>query len=375
MYLERLELTDFRNYETLRLDCERRLGILVGQNAQGKTNVLEAVLLLALGRSPRTSRDSELVRWGCQSAVVRGEVRRAAREPVIVSVGLRADGSKQVKVDGEPRRRLADAVGEINVVLFGPEGLKLVSGGPGERRAYLNGCLGQTSRAYLDALAAYKGILRQRNGLLRQAQHRPIDVELLGAYDDQFAAAAASLMVHRGAQVKLLADEAARVHEGLSGGREALAVTYQPSVRCPLDSESEVTQAVGEKLIARRDEALRRGVTTLGPHRDDLEVSLDGREARTFGSQGQQRTAALALKIAELRVVAEAIGEPPLLLLDDVLSELDPLRRAAVMALVDEADQVLVTCADAELFDSALRSEAQIWQVRGGTMVPWAEAE
>lgn len=368
MYLSRLELTDFRNYESLRLDCERQLGILVGQNAQGKTNVLEAVLLLALGRSPRTSRDAELVRWGCQEAIVRGEVRRTAREPVTVSVGLRADGSKQVKVDGEPRRRLADAVGEINVVLFGPEGLRLVSGGPSERRGYLNGCLGQTSRAYLEALASYKGVLRQRNGLLRQAQQRPVDPELLAAYDDQFAAAAARLMVHRAQQVTLLAAEAARVHEGLSGGREQLQLRYDPSVRCPLTDEAEVAAAVVERLVARQDESLRRGVTLLGPHRDDLDVALDGREARTYASQGQQRTAALSLKIAELRVVAQAIGEPPLLLLDDVLSELDPLRRAAVMALVDEADQVLVTCADAELFSRELRDSAEIWQVRAGTV-------
>jgi len=374
MYLERLELTDFRNYESLHLACDQRLGILVGQNAQGKTNVLEAVLLLALGRSPRTSRDAELVRWGCQEAIVRGEVRRTARAPVTVSVGLRSDGSKQVKVDGEARRRLVDAVGEINVVLFGPEGLKLVSGGPSERRAYLNGCLGQTSRVYLDALASYKGILRQRNSLLRQAQQRPVDHDLLGAYDDQFAAASARLMVHRAKQVALLAAEAARVHEGLSGGRETLAVKYEPSVRCPLESEDEVAEAVAERLIARLDESIRRGVTPLGPHRDDLDVTLDGREARTYGSQGQQRTAALSLKIAELRVVAQAIGEPPLLLLDDVLSELDPLRRAAVMALVDEADQVLVTCADPDLFHSERRATAQVWHVRAGHVSLWAEA-
>jgi DNA replication and repair protein RecF len=181
-------------------------------------------------------------------------------------------------------------------------------------------------------------------------------------------------MVHRAKQVALLAAEAARVHEGLSGGRETLAVKYEPSVRCPLEPEDEVAEAVAERLIARLDESIRRGVTPLGPHRDDLDVTLDGREARTYGSQGQQRTAALSLKIAELRVVAQAIGEPPLLLLDDVLSELDPLRRAAVMALVDEADQVLVTCADPDLFHSERRATAQVWHVRAGHVSLWAEA-
>lgn len=300
MVLSRLDLTDFRNYPTLRLEPDRPLGILVGQNAQGKTSVLEAVLLLALGRSPRTSRDAELVRWGCQEAIIRGEVTRQARDPVTVSVALRSDGSKQIKVDGEARRRLAEAVGEVNVVLFGPEGLRLVSGGPGERRSWLNSCLGQTSRAYLDALASYKGALRQRNGLLRQAVgRRTPDPALLGAWDEQLAGSAAQLMVQRARQVDRLATEAAAIHDGLSGGRERLTVRYQPHIPGPLETEAQAAESVRDQLMVRRDESVRRGLTPCGPHRDDLDIRLDDRPARTYGSQGQQRTAALALKIAE----------------------------------------------------------------------------
>ena len=366
MFLERLELTDFRNYESLRLDFQAPLALFVGRNAQGKTNILEAVLLLALARSPRTARDGELVRWGCSTAVVRGEVRRTQRPPVAVSVGLAATGQKTVKVDGVARRRLVDALGEVNVVMFGPDDLRLVSGGPGERRAFLNTCLGQISHRYLGALATYRNVLRQRNALLRAGRQRGVDPVLREAYDEQLAAAAAVLMQERAWRVAELEREAAAVHHDLAGGGERLAARYEPNVPWP-DSADEATLAgaLREVLASRRAEEQRRGVTVAGPHRDELVLTINGAAAKVYGSQGQQRTAALALKIAELRVVAAAVGEPPLLLLDDVLSELDARRRAAVLELVGEADQVLLSGADEQLV-SAGPHQAEIYHVRAG---------
>lgn len=367
MFLRRLDLTDFRNYESLRLELDRPLTVFVGRNAQGKTNILEAVLLLALTRSPRTSRDGEMVRHECQEAVVRGEIDRRRREPVSVSIGLRADGAKTVKIDGQTVRKLTEAVGQVNVVLFGPEELRLVSGGPDLRRGYLNACLGQTSPRYLDALGDYRTVLRQRNSLLRRARESDLDPELLLAYDDRLAADAAVLMGHRIAAVARLEEQARAVHDRLSGHGERLSLAYRPSVPLPAEEgEPALAAAVAQWLIARRSEELRRGVTVVGPHRDDLAIAIDGGEARTYGSQGQQRTAALALKMAELRLVAEAIGEPPLLLLDDVLSELDGHRRAAVMELVDEADQVLVTCAESGAFPERVLAGAAVYRVEAG---------
>ncbi len=371
MYLERLELRDFRNYETLRLDLAAPLTLFCGANGQGKTNILEAVLLLALSRSPRTTRDGDLIRWGATEAVVRGEVRRAARQPVAVAVGLHRSGGKTLRVDGQPRRRLIEVIGEVNAVLFGPDGLRLVSGGPSERRAFLNGCLGQTSRRYLAALANYRAVLRQRNALLKSGLSGRLDEDLLLAFDDRLASEAAVLIADRAARVADLARHAAAMHHRLSGAVEALDVAYEPDVPLPPEaSEAALAEAVRARLLQRRAMERRRGVTLCGPHRDDLAVRLNGTDARTFGSQGQQRTAALALKMAELRVVAEAIGEPPLLLLDDVLSELDDQRRVAVLQLVEEADQVLVTAAQLEPFGPRLQQRAEVYHVSGGRLMP-----
>lgn len=370
MFVERLELADFRNYEALELAFEAPLGLFAGANAQGKTNLLEALALLAGGRSPRTSRDGELVRHGAAEAVLRADVRRRAREPVSLAVSLRPDGGKTIKVGGL-RRRPAELIGELAVVLFLPEHLSLVSGGPEGRRAYLNAGLGQTSARYLSALGTYRQLLRQRNGLLRQLERRGLDEALLLAHDDGLAAAAAVLMCARRERIADLAREAGEVHGRLAGGAETLRLSYDPNV--PLaagDDEAAVAATVAEHLIAARGAELRRGVTLVGPHRDDLRLEIGARPARQFASQGQQRTAALALKIAELRCVAAALGEPPVLLLDDVMSELDAARRREVMALVDEADQVLITCSDERLFDPELLARAELRRVAAGTVSP-----
>ncbi|MBI2300214.1 MAG: DNA replication/repair protein RecF [Armatimonadetes bacterium] len=374
MFLERLELTDFRNYESLDLEFSAPLCILFGSNAQGKTNILEAVLMLALARSPRCARDGEMVRWGADEAAVRGEFRRRQRDPVSLGLSLRPDGSKRIKVDGIARRRVIDAVGEVNAVLFGPDELRLVSGSPSERRGFLNTCLGQTSPRYLDALAGYRAGLRQRNGLLRRAAGRRLDEDLLTTYDEQLAGHAAVLMAARIARIAQLTGEADQVHRRLAGGRESLAAEYEPSVPLPAaGDEAALAAAVVGRLRERREAELARGVTLCGPHRDDLRVTIDGRDARTFASQGQQRTAALALKIAELRVVRQAIGEPPLLLLDDVMSELDDLRRAEVLSLTDEAEQVFITCSQQSTFSEAILRRAAVYRVTAGRVEPVVE--
>ena len=373
MVLARLELTEFRNYESLRLDLPAPLCLFTGDNAQGKTNILEAILLLAYGRSPRTTRDGEVVRWNAREAVVRAEVDRRVRSPVSISLSLQRNGSKRIKVDGVPRKRVVDAVGEVNAVLFGPDQLELVGGAPSQRRRFLNTCLGQTSPKYLGALAGYRNVLRQRNTLLRDAGGREPDPDLLLTYDDQLADHAGVLMAVRAERVVALAAQAAELHARFSGGREQLQVSYAPDLALPAElTAAALADALREQLIGKRTAEFRRGVTLVGPHRDDLKLEIDGREARSFASQGQQRTAALALKVAELRIIAEAIGEPPLLLLDDVTSELDEHRREEVMALSDEAEQVLITGSQLGVFSAAVRSRATVFEVVSGTVRPRA---
>ncbi|MBI5832960.1 MAG: DNA replication/repair protein RecF [Armatimonadetes bacterium] len=373
MFLERLELTDFRNYVGLKLAFERRLTVFQGANAQGKTNLLEAVALLALARSPRAARDGEMVRWGAAEAVIRGEARRGQRDPVAVSLSLKRDGGKSLRVDGQPRKRLADGIGELVVVYFGPGELQLVSGAPGDRREFLNTCIGQTSSAYLTALGGYRGVLRQRNSLLRSAlgrggPGRRVDENLLLALDDELADRAGVMMALRRDWTARLGHEAADLHRVLSGGREELEVSYEPHLRLDGDTPEQLADGMREQLIVKRTDEMRRGLTLVGPHRDDLRLRVNDVDARTFGSQGQQRTAALALKMAELRVVAQHLGEAPILLLDDVLSELDSHRRAAVIALAEEADQVLLSGAEAEGWDLPGLAEADRRMVEAGTV-------
>lgn len=360
MRLERLELTDFRNYAALRLDPRPGLNLVLGANAQGKSNLLEALGLLALARSPRAARDGDLVRWGADEAVVRGEASRSAREPLSLSVTLRRDGAKSLKVNGIARRRLADGVGELNAVCFAPRDLELVRGAPGDRREFLNTCFGQIDPGYLAALGGYRRLLRQRNSLLKGALHRRLDEHLLLALDDGLAEHAAHVMRVRAERILQLAAAAAEAHARLSAAHERLEVCYAPNIVS--NGGGDLVETVRERLIAKRGEELRRGLTLVGPHRDDLTLTLDGAEARSFASQGQQRTAALALKVAELQLIAQTIGESPLLLLDDVLSELDATRQAQVLALTNEAEQVFVTCAEPprELTASV------IWRVAAG---------
>lgn len=338
MLLERLELENFRSYEGLRADLPPGLNLLVGENAQGKTSFLEALYLLSSSRSFRVARDEELVRWGAGGARVSAWFRRdeGASRHLEMAWNRSAGGElqREVRRNRLPVRKLAEFLGEVPLALFVPTDLELVQGGPQGRRRYLDLLLCKLHPAYLSALSRLQQALRQRSELLRRWP-APAEAEL-EPWDLQVAAHGAVVARRREQACHHLHEVASDMFGRLSASQAALQLAYQPAG--PLDEEH-----LARALEERRREDLRRGTTSVGPHRDELDLRLDGRSLRRFGSQGQQRSAALALRLAEARVLAEVGGEGSMVLLDDCFSELDPGRRRRLVEILGEWPQVFVT--------------------------------
>ena len=348
MRVRRVELEGFRSYERAALDLAPGVTVLVGPNGQGKTNVVEALHRVATGTSHRVAGDGPLVRDGDDEALV--HVHLTSDEGRERRVDLRlGPGGTRAKVDGDTVRRAADAVGVLRVVLFAPEDLGLVRGDPSERRRWLDAVLGQRRAVYAATLAEYERTLRQRNALLRDLRGRSATSdESLAAWTQQLVVHGAPLVAARLAAVAALRDPVATAHRDLTGSDVPVALSHRSDVDLPdADTDPDVAD-VAERLTAAlaavADEELRRGQTLIGPHRDDVLIELDGRPARTTASQGEAWSVALALRVGSADLLAQA-GDRPVLLLDDVFSELDETRRARVAALCAGFDQVVVTAA------------------------------
>lgn len=367
MFLKRLELINFRNYSHLDLDFTRNLNILTGENAQGKTNILEAIQFIAISRSFRTFRDAEVIRWEESLARVHGEVDRQVRGKVDIDITVDRSGRKTFKINNTTKSRLAEIIGQVNVVMFSSQDREIVSGEPAARRRFLNLAIAQTHSDYYFNLAYYNKVLSQRNRLLKSFHDSTSNGALLEAWDEQLLTYGTRLMAIRKRVVNQLSQCAALTHSKLAGGGEHLEVFYRSNVHLERASrEEDIRAAYAAELMRWRKEEIRRGMTLVGPHRDDLKLLVSGVEARIYGSQGQQRTAVLALKLAELNLVREWSGESPILLLDDVMSELDDSRRQQVMALTDNVEQILITCSQQRTFSDAILHRAGLFHIHGG---------
>jgi DNA replication and repair protein RecF len=333
--VERLRLAAFRNYASLDFAPESGLNVLVGPNAQGKSNLLEALAMLATGKSFRTRREAELIREGADHAEIAGEARIAAGEIRLRCTIARtpAGTRKSFEVNGGAVG-FGRFLGRTRVVTFVPADLQLVSGGPALRRAFLNGALAQLSPTYYRDLVLYQKIVAQKAALLRGAIAP--DRQLLLAYNDELVRPASALIAARRAFVDELATATHAIAARWRGTREQLAIVYAPS------PEGDVAEA----LAAQVESELRRRTTLVGPHRDDLRFLVDGRPLAAFGSQGQARTAVLALKVAEYDVMRTRSGDAPILVLDDVLSELDAERAAGFLGALAGYEQAFLTATE-----------------------------
>jgi DNA replication and repair protein RecF len=353
--LKRLQLRNHRNYAHLDLVPGPGVNVFIGPNGQGKTNLLEAVAMLALSSSPRARREIELVGPAGPAARIDAHVEAHDRR-LEVSIALQVEGDRArrtIEVDGV-RRRGVDLPGNFRVTLFWPDDLGLVKAGPELRRRFLNQMLVQIEPGYARALAALRRVLEQRNSLLKRIAAGDESADTIEVWDQELVAYGSDIARARARAVDELRPEAARSHAEVADG-ERLEIAY---LGPPDDYALAVQKSLGDDL--------RRGVTTVGPHHDDLAISLDGREARSYASQGQQRTAVVSLKLAEADLVARRTGERPVLLLDDVLSELDAERRAALLRKVADQGQVIVTSAEAGPFPPDLIDAARVWTVTAG---------
>lgn len=369
MHLRALSLRSFRNYTQLDLAPSEGLNILVGENAQGKTNLLEAIYLLATSRSMRASRDVEMIQRTAENAEVAAEVARQRDGKVYLALSIFPAEKKSIRINGVRRPKVIEILGQFNAIFFGALELSIVSGEPAVRRHYLNLEISQISPKYCYDLVAYKKVLNQRNRLLRDLRERPLALSGLEAWDEQLIRYGVPILQKRRFFVERLAPLADEIHRELTEGRESLEVRFVPSVPLP---EEESDTAYEEVFRARQKvvapEEIRRGVTLLGPQRDELQFFINGMDARSFGSQGQQRTIVLSLKLAEYRLMEEYIGEPPVILLDDVMSDLDNARRRHLMNWLHRRCQVFLTCTGLQAVPPDILGESAVFRVHAGTI-------
>jgi DNA replication and repair protein RecF len=380
MRLTHLSLFNFRNYVRLEVDLSPGVTILLGDNAQGKTNLLEAIYYLATSRSPYAGADREIVNWLSAEqeplpyARLVGRVTRAGTSVLLeVTISQQSgNGSryqKQVRLNGVGKRAM-DILGQLTVVLFLPQDVDLVSGPPALRRRYLDAMLCQIDAHYCRTLAGYNQIVTQRNALLRDMGERGGDPTQLTFWDERLVSLGSYLVAQRQEAIILLDELANGLHSQLTDGQERLHLQYFPSVDLQNERTAAEIQAAYEAQIKTlRARELGAGVTLAGPHRDEMRFLIDGMDAGVYASRGQQRTAALSLKLAEVELMRRATGEQPVLLLDDVLSELDAHRRQFLLGVLSGGQQqAVITTTDLQSLPDEFLNGSRLWRVEAGRL-------
>jgi DNA replication and repair protein RecF len=395
MYLTHLSITNFRSFARLDLEIPRRVVLLVGSNAQGKTSVLEAVYFLAAFTSFQTHVDRQLVNFietrkplavGRLVAEYKRGVSAHRLEVRLVLEPMGVAGQrlhKEILLDGV-KRPVSDIIGHFNAVAFVPRMAQIIEGGPDERRRYLNLALAQAIPGYARTLSEYSQAITQRNALLKLLSERGGDQSQLDFWDETITRTGAAIILNRVTATQEIEKLAARIHRDLTHGAEMLRLHYQPAydplphpqgqismpITTPVQrngfSEADVQLGFAQALKTARAEELRRGVTVLGPHRDELRFLANGIDLGDYGSRGQVRTALLALKLAEVEWMKEKTGQWPVLLLDEVMAELDVQRRADLLAYLENVEQAMLTTTDLKLFTPDFVEKTRIWQVEAG---------
>lgn len=357
MYIRNIELKDFRNYKELKTEFSEKVNIFIGNNAQGKTNLLESIYLNGMARSFKTSKDRELIRFGesfCRiktSAFYDGDIHTT-------EIVINSEGKKGVKLDGVKIKKTSELLERIFIIIFSPEDLKIVKDEPEKRRKFIDRELCLIKPGYYSDLSNYKRVLKQRNTYLKETE---IETGVLDIWDHELARYGARVISKRKEFIDKISDISREIHSRISGGRESIELNYEANVMFAENTD----KYFYDILVSARGDDIKNRSTGRGPHKDDIKISSNKIDLRKFGSQGQQRTAALSLKLSEIRLIEEETGEKPILLLDDVLSELDNERQSYLINSLG-GNQLFITTTDISGKVARELPEGKIFKIKAG---------
>lgn len=358
MYIDYLTFKNFRNYKELNISLSKGVNVFTGDNAQGKTNILEGIYFCSLGKSHRSNKDRELVLWGEEYTQIGAKILKS-RIDKIIDIRILKEGKKAVNINTIKLKKMSELIGVFNVVMFSPEDLKIVKDAPSNRRRFLDIELCKLNSNYYYNLVQYNKVLDERNTALKLSNENTKD--FLDIYDIQLSEFGSKLIVERIKYIDKLNNEGKKIHRDITSGKEEITFKYQSDIK-------NFSKAKEEFLIIlksnQKKDMLRR-TTSVGPHRDDLVIDINGIDTRSFGSQGQQRTAVLTIKFASINIIKEEIGENPVLLLDDVLSELDTSRQKYILSSIHDV-QTIITCTGINQIKDYLKDEFKLFEVKEG---------
>ncbi|WHH57245.1 DNA replication/repair protein RecF [Petroclostridium sp. X23] len=366
MYVGNLKLYNYRNYTSVDIDFSKSINIIYGNNAQGKTNILEAIYLFATGRSHRTSKEKELIRFGQDFANIKlsflNEDQLNCGEMI-----LSQNQKKKIKINEVPINKIGELMGFFNAVMFSPEDLNLIKEGPSQRRRFLDICISQMRPAYFYNLQQYIKVLDQRNNLLKKINKNKSLYETLFIWDEKLIEYGSKIILYRVSFINKLKEVARKIHENITRDMEDLDIEYMPNVRIENAAQiSDIKKIFKESLNKNISREIDMGITLTGPHRDDINFKINSVTVKNFGSQGQQRTVVLSLKMAEMEFMKEDKGEYPVLLLDDIMSELDIHRQDYIIRNISDK-QVIITCTDIDRFN--INNHTAVYKIENGNVL------
>ena len=360
MFIKRLQMLNYRNYNVLDISLGPHVNVFMGDNAQGKTNILEGIYYCAFARSHRTSKDRELINWNSDNALLSVTVGRERLDKRI-DISILKDGKKAIQINKIKIKKIGELFGNFNVVMFSPEDLKIIKDSPGVRRKFIDMELCQLNPKYYYNLVQYNKVLNERNSILR---NRNINKDILDVYDMQLVEFGYNIIMDRLEYIEKLNKYSTKIHSDITSGKERIEFKYVSTIK-DLENIRESFYSLLEKNRVRDCE---RGITSVGPHRDDFTVLINDIDTKSYGSQGQQRTAVLTIKFSSLKIIKELIGEHPVLLLDDVLSELDFSRKRYILSTIGDI-QTIITCTGIEDLYEYLDDKSKVFKVRDGEIL------
>lgn len=360
MYIEEVKLKNFRNYQQLELKLSPGLNVFKGNNAQGKTNFLESIYFSSIGRSPRLTKEKEIIKWGKDNAKIEIALKKQFFTQKI-ETNILKNNKKNIKINGLNIRKIGDLIGEMPVIYFSPDEIGLIKDGPSDRRRFMDIDISQLNKTYFYLLCRYEKVLEERNKLLKQTKNIENLYDTIDLWDEQLAELASKIIFFRLSFIEKIKEPAQKVHLKITSEKEVLDIKYQG---IQIKNQQEIKQKLLKTYKTNLKKDFELGYTTVGPHRDDVEIFINNIDVRNFGSQGQQRLATLSLKIAELEIFEQKLGEKPILLLDDVLSELDTKRCKNFLEQIYGYQTILT----ATKFNKKSDTEARIFTVKDATI-------